>query len=76
MPMSTQLGTLTAADFHPGENVRYVPNHAHGDIEHKDCENGVVSSQNGLYVFVRYSDRHGDLKFTTQATDPYDLIKL
>lgn len=29
--------------FTAGEAVRYVPTHAAGDLEHKDCEDGVVS---------------------------------
>lgn len=44
----------TVDDFQIGDNVRYIPNHAHGDANHPDCENGVVSSKNHLYVFVKY----------------------
>ena len=66
--------THTAEDFVPGESVRYIPFHAGGDIKHPDCENGVVSSQNGKYVFVKYW-RNGMLQNTAQATQPEDLVK-
>jgi hypothetical protein len=59
------------ADFHPGDRVLYVPNHAHGDKTHPDCERGVVSSTNQTYVFVVYQGR-----FQGQATRPTDLVKL
>lgn len=65
----------TIGDFAPGDRVRYVPSHAMGDTSHPDCENGVVSSKNDKYVFVRYYYR-GGLKESAQATDPQDLIKV
>lgn len=34
------------SDFKKGMKVRYVPMHAAGDLNHKDCQNGVVSSTN------------------------------
>jgi hypothetical protein len=61
-----------AEDFHEGETVLYVPRHAQGDITHPDCEHGVVSSQNGESVFVRYY-RNGMLQPGSQATYPTDL---
>jgi hypothetical protein len=67
-------GPLKAADFQVGDKVLYVPNHAHGDPNHKDCERGIVSSQNGVYVFVRYL-LNGNVKFTAQATSPENLIR-
>jgi hypothetical protein len=63
------------SDFAAGDTVRYIPNHAFGDVHHPDCENGVVTSTNQKYVFVRYYTKHGLLKHTPQATDPADLIK-
>ena len=65
---------MTVKDFVPGERVRYVPNHAHGDLGHKDVENGIVSSTNDFYVFVKYV-RHGVLQETAAATKPEDLVK-
>lgn len=69
------ISTYTANDFAAGENVRYVPGHAHGNIEDKCCEDGVVSSTNSSVVFVRYV-RSGILQETSQSTDPRDLIKI
>lgn len=63
---------MKAEDFKPGEPVLYVPLHAHGDAKHPDCEHGVVSSQNGKNVFVRYY-RNGVLQNTVQSTTPSDL---
>lgn len=62
---------LALADFKPGQHVRYVPNHAHGDRNHPDCEDGVVTSVNDHYVFVRYG-----AMASSQATDPGDLVSL
>lgn len=58
----------TPGMFSEGDCVRYIPMHAHGDPEHEDCENGVVTSTNDKFVFVRYGD-----KVSSQATDPRDL---
>ena len=43
-----------AARFPAGKHVRYVPYHAEGDIQHPDCENGIVSSVRGTTIFVRF----------------------
>lgn len=61
---------LCVSDFQPGDRVLYVPNHAHGDKQHPDCERGVVSSTNEVNVFVRYGGRPN-----SQATFPGDLVK-
>lgn len=37
-----------------GKRVRYVPDHANGDILHQDCETGVIKSANEYYVFVAF----------------------
>lgn len=70
---------MKTADFQKGIKVRYVPAHAHGDTNHKDCEDGVVSSTNGRFVFVKYNNAMcvmvtGDEPYTSQATSPEDLI--
>jgi hypothetical protein len=44
-------------DFKAGDHVRYVPYHAHGDLTHPDCEDGVVTSTNDAYVFVRFGTK-------------------
>lgn len=40
-----------------GRRVIYVPGHAHGSQAHPDCEQGVITSFNPKYVFVRYGDQ-------------------
>jgi hypothetical protein len=59
--------------------VAYVPRHAEGDMEHPDVEQGVVSSVNSKYVFVKF-DKHltrlGWDGTTSQACDPDDLVLL
>lgn len=65
---------MKAVEFRPGMRVTYVPLHAHGDANHPDCEQGVVTSNNGINVFVRYYKR-GILKETPEATSPEDLTK-
>ncbi len=51
-----------------GSKVLYTPGHAHGDLNHPDCERGVVTSWNASFVFVRYGSR-----LQSQATTPSDL---
>lgn len=60
-------------EFTPGMCVRYIPLHAHQDRLHNDCQNGVVSSTNSKFVFVRYIKNNVQQQ-TAQATDPMDLI--
>ena len=64
---------MTASDFREGDKVLYIPNHAHGDPNHKDCERGIVSSQNGNYVFVRYI--HHGVQSRAKATYPGNLVR-
>ena len=66
-------------DFKKGQLVRYIPNHAGGDPKHPDCQNGVVSSSNDSYVFVKYDNLMcimitGDEPYTAQATERDNLI--
>jgi hypothetical protein len=70
---------MKLSDFKKGMKVRYIPTHANGDTKHKDCENGVVSSVNDKYVFVKYDNlmcimTNGDEPYTAQGTDPNDLV--
>lgn len=65
--------------FKKGYRVKYIPNHAEGDENHSDCKEGVVSSVNDSWVFVKYDNlemrmQTGDEPYTAQATDPEDLI--
>ena len=41
-------------EFQPGRLVLYVPYHAHGDMDHVDCEKGVITSVREETVFVRF----------------------
>jgi hypothetical protein len=43
-------------NFQVGDEVLYIPLHAQGKADHKDCEHGVVTSlsRNGDTIFVRY----------------------
>ena len=68
-------------NFIKGNRVRYIPYHAMGNSDHKDCEDGVVSSTNDKFVFVKYDNAvmdmvTGDEPYTAQATYPEDLIHL
>jgi hypothetical protein len=49
-----------------GAPVVYVPMHAGGDVTHRDCESGTISSWNDKFVFVSY-------RGNSRATDPRDL---
>ena len=68
-------------DFKKGDAVRYIPHHAKRDPKHKDCQNGIVSSTNDKWVFVKYDNAMcimvtGDEPYTAAATSPEDLIRL
>lgn len=67
-------------DFKHGDRVRYIPNRAAGDIRHADCQDGVVSSTNEKFVFVKYNNAMcimttGDEPYTAQATKREDLVR-
>lgn len=64
---------MTIIDFKFGDRVRYIPPHAKGDRNHKDCCSGVVKRTNDTYVFVNYV-QNGILQETAHATRPCDLI--
>lgn len=57
------------AEYRAGDRVRYVPYHAHGDREHDDCEDGIVTSVTDDLVFVRYKGE------TSQGCKPDQLVK-
>lgn len=45
-------------EFRLGDEVRYLPHHAHGNADHPDCERGIVTSVAGSdYVRVRFGER-------------------
>jgi hypothetical protein len=65
--------THTVSDFVVGQSVRYIPNHAHNNPRHSDCENGVISSINETTVFVKFY-RNGMTQHTAEGCDPTNLI--
>ncbi len=65
--------------FSVGDRVIYVPNHAEGDITHKGCERGKVSSVGSSgTVFVRFDkqvEQFGWDDTTAQGCYPKSLVK-
>lgn len=65
-------------DFKPGDEVIYIPGHAHGDRAHSDSRWGRVSSVNNHCVFVRFNETVAKLGWegtTSQGCNPEDLEK-
>jgi hypothetical protein len=56
------------------EGVIYVPRHAKKNLNHPDCEHGIISSFNDKFIFVRYI-KNGILQETAQATKPECLYR-
>jgi hypothetical protein len=61
--------TPVLSDFKQGDRVRYVPYHAHGNVRHHDCENGIVTSVSDSVVFVRFKGE------TSEGCKPDQLVK-
>lgn len=55
--------------YEKGQLVTYVPAHAKGNLNHKDCERGRVTSLNAHYVFVQFGT-----DFHAKACRPEDLV--
>ena len=55
--------------WQPGMRAVYVPRHANGNLQHPDVEQGIVTSVNNQWVFVRFG---GDA--TPKACDARDLF--
>ena len=51
-----------------GMKVLYVPDHAQGNLQHKDIEPGIVTKKNTDYVFVQFG---GDVQ--SKACSPKNL---
>ena len=67
-------------DYKHGDKVIYIPNHVDGDVRHKDCQYGIVSSTNEHFVFVKYDCLActmctGDEPYTAQATKRENLVR-
>lgn len=50
-----------------GRQIIYVPDHAHEQVDHPDCEKGFVTSVDGDYAFCRYWRRHPPFDLRTKA---------
>lgn len=60
---------MTHTEFRAGDEVRYVPYHADGNLAHPDCERGVVSSVWTDYIHVRFGrDDH------SKSCRPHQLV--
>ncbi len=71
---SNRLKKWKSKKFKPGDNVRYIPSHVKGNINHLDCDDGVVASVIGIKgnnIFVRY-----DNDFTVCLTPENNLIHI
>jgi len=67
-------------DYKHGDKVIYIPNHVEGDVRHKDCQYGIVSSTNEHFVVVKYdcvscTRCTGDEPYTAQATKRENLVR-
>jgi len=52
---------MTLDELHEGMQVLYIPQHAHGNTTHPDCQRGMVTSKTATQVFVRYgTDSHSN----------------
>lgn len=52
--MNFRINEPEIVEFAEKDPVIYIPNHAQGNINHEDCESGIVSSMNEKYVFVKF----------------------
>jgi len=53
---------------HIGAPVTYIPTHAEGNANHKDTQQGHITSASDLFVFVRFNGS------TSQACRTEDLV--
>ncbi len=54
MVSNTDNVTLEMVEKNIGEAVIYVPYHTKGDRNHPDCREGVITSVNKKFIFVRF----------------------
>jgi len=70
---------MKLSEAKPRLPVMWVPLHANGDVRHKDCETGVISSANDEFVFVKFTPQIAKLGFdgaTAQACKPEQLVDI
>ena len=60
--------------FDKGDQVAYIPSHAHGYMGHPDVEYGIVRSQTEHCVFVLFEKQHHTA--AAQSCRPEDLKKI
>ena len=54
-------------DLKRGQQIAYVPDHADGNLGHRDVEFGFVTSVKGDTVFCRYWSRYTPNELRTKA---------
>lgn len=72
----SETGTVTI-QIKPGMQIAYIPNHAEGDINHKDVEVGFVTSITENGAFCRYWSKHNPGELRTKANSeltPFDCL--
>lgn len=70
---------MNISEIKPQMRVVYVPMHAHGDLNHPDCEQGIVSSVGEKNVHVKFDkqlEKFGWAGTTSQSCSPEDLRKV
>lgn len=69
---------LTLEEIEPQMKVRYVPMHGNDDLSHPSVEQGVVSSKNDHFAFVKFNQQVAKFGWdgtTSQACSAEDLIR-
>lgn len=69
---------LTLQEIEPGMHVRYLPMHANGQLSHPDVEEGIVSSKNDHFAFVKFHKQVAKLGWdgtTAQSCGAESLIE-
>ena len=54
-----KIENIEITEEHIGCPVTYIPTHANGNINHPDCEHGIISSFNEQNIRVRYKAQCG-----------------
>ena len=66
-------------EFNRGDQIIYIPGHAMGDPNHKDCEHGFVDQVTPAAVFCRYFSKTNigvlRTRANSEATNVTDLMR-
>jgi hypothetical protein len=58
---SSEESLMQLAEIQEGMRVLFIPRHARGNRQHRDCVRGVVTGKTDTLVLVRYeTDRHSN----------------